>query len=172
MKGILTIKHWQLFALWFTYMCVWMTILNALDLPTTDAFDQFVFVLVPLTAYPFLLGRSLRTQFDVGEHRSLNEVRQFHFYAIVWIVSYTAYYVVRDNVAARSTIGIISILAYFQFAKHPAKMLGLVENKSEPRFWGYLGDIIQMFCWPLFIWSIQPRINRISDKGLKARSIL
>jgi hypothetical protein len=168
MRTILIIRHWQIFIIWLAYMCLWMTILNMLGAQTADVFDQIVFVLVPLTSYPLFLAWGLRTYFNVGTHTSIDEVRQFFFFGLVWAISYASYYIVSDEqMIGRSVIGIVSLYAFFQFAKHPARMIKFIELRREPGFWEYTADVFQILMWPLFIWAIQPRINKIFEKQVK-----
>jgi hypothetical protein len=55
---------------------------------------------------------------------------------------------------------------YFFFALvhliwFPAVVMVAIEHKKQPDFSQYAGTMLQLFFWPLGIWFIQPRLNRI-----------
>ena len=55
---------------------------------------------------------------------------------------------------------IISTVIIFTY---PAKTLKLLETKDEIDINDYFGDIFRLLFWPIGIWTIQPRINKLIE---------
>ncbi|MDW3196841.1 MAG: hypothetical protein R8G66_30980 [Cytophagales bacterium] len=53
--------------------------------------------------------------------------------------------------------------ALFQFFFYPAKALNSNELEKEAGFGDYFGDFFLMLFWPIGIWWIQPRLNKIAE---------
>ncbi|WP_215226769.1 hypothetical protein [Echinicola shivajiensis] len=51
--------------------------------------------------------------------------------------------------------------AMFQFMFYPSKALRTVEQGTEATFGEYLKYVLLMIFWPIGIWWIQPKLNRI-----------
>lgn len=168
MKKILTIRHWQLFFLLFAYWCVLIIILNTTEAQTTNVLDQTLFTLIPITLYPLLLGYSLRKYIAPAGHVMGNDIRQFKFFGMLWVVACAAFTAINaDRTIIQPILGMLSFYAFFRFAKLPARIIKYCELKREPTFWEYIVDVFQMFCWPLCIWWIQPRVNELFERQMK-----
>ena len=46
---------------------------------------------------------------------------------------------------------------------YPAKTIKRLETKGEIDINDYFGDIFRLLFWPIGIWTIQPRINKLID---------
>lgn len=53
--------------------------------------------------------------------------------------------------------------AVFQFFFYPAKALKSIELNKEAGFGDYILDVIFMLFWPIGIWWVQPRLNKIAE---------
>lgn len=169
MKKILTIKHWQVFSLLIGYWCILVMILNTTGAQTTNAFDQILFTLLPITLYPLLLGYSLMKYVSPVGYVMKNDIRQFRIFAIFWIIAFAVFSAINPvRTVIQPIIGMLSLYAFFQFAKLPARILKYGALKREPTFWECIVDVFQMFTWPLCIWWFQPRVNELFEKQMKA----
>jgi hypothetical protein len=68
----------------------------------------------------------------------------------------------------RIIIAIIGVFVLFKFVQFPSRTINSIELKREAGLWEYIADSVQILFWPLCIWWIQPRINRINDEKMKA----
>ena len=53
------------------------------------------------------------------------------------------------------------IFAFFQFMFYPGKVLRTIEQGTEASFSEYFGYFILIIFWPIGIWWIQPKLNKI-----------
>jgi hypothetical protein len=165
MKKILTIRHWQLFFLLAGYWCLLVMILNAIEAETTNSLDQTLFTLIPITLYPLFLGYSLRKYVAPAGHVMVNDIREFKFFGMLWVVSCTAFNAINaDRAIIQPMLGMLSFYAFFRFARLPARIIKYGELKRQPTFWEYVVYVFQMFCWPLCIWWIQPTVNELFER--------
>lgn len=56
------------------------------------------------------------------------------------------------------------MFAMFQFMFYPSKALRTIEQGTEARFGQYFGYFILTILWPIGIWWIQPKLNKIDTK--------
>ena len=172
MKKILTIRHWQLFFILLGYWCVLVIILNTTEAQTTDVLDQTLFTLIPITVYPLFLGYSLRKYVAPAGQVTGTDIRRFRFFGMLWVVTCAAFNAINDDrTIIQPILGLLSFYAFFQFAKLPARIIKYGELKREPTFWEYIADVFQMFCWPLCVWWIQPRVNELFEKQMKRSKV-
>ncbi len=61
------------------------------------------------------------------------------------------------------TSGICLLVMLAVFNSYPAKALNAVEKGTDIDINDYFGDTLALVFWPIGIWFIQPRINRIES---------
>lgn len=88
--------------------------------------------------------------------------------AFVVILSLIVVVIIFDgNYSGDSILGFIwvayFIYALFQFMLYPAKVFKTIEQGIEATFSQYFGYLIMSIFWPIGIWWIQPKLNRISE---------
>jgi hypothetical protein len=60
----------------------------------------------------------------------------------------------------------ITLFVLFKFIQFPSRTIKSIELKREAGLWEYIADSFTILCWPLGIFWIQPRINKINSKNL------
>jgi hypothetical protein len=176
MRLILTLRHWQIFLLLlaFDFAIVGLLNLTPFDLP--EILEDFILAWVPITAYPLLLGLGLKKHIVPAGEKDRN-FRTFIIFFCVWMVLFLGTEVLKsqldfaenrtDMQLPRIIIAIIGLCVPFKFVQFPSQAINSIELKREAGFWEYIADSFQILFWPLCIWWIQPRINRIHDKKMK-----
>lgn len=59
---------------------------------------------------------------------------------------------------------VFNIVAVSIVFSYPARLLVSFESKEEIDINDYFGDIFRFIFWPIGIWNIQPRLNRLLEK--------
>ena len=69
------------------------------------------------------------------------------------------------NYTSKGILGFLWIAylmyAIFQFFSFPAKSLRSIEMGANARIGDYFGYFLLMIFWPIGIWFIQPKLNRV-----------
>lgn len=65
-----------------------------------------------------------------------------------------------DNLALMITVMIYFLLAFLQTVDHLAILLRTAENKETDNY-KQRHEFVLFFIWPIGIWTLQPRINRL-----------
>jgi hypothetical protein len=58
--------------------------------------------------------------------------------------------------------------AFFHVFWFPAVALVSIEKERRPEFGFYFGTFLLLLFWPLGLWFVQPRLNRLAAERLKA----
>lgn len=179
MRRILALRHWQVFLLLIVYDFSIAGLLNLAQFNLPEILENFIFVWMPMTVYPLLLGLGLYKYVAAASEKTVKEFKAFIIFCSIWTVAFFGYEVLRSQIAIDNRhemhlpsfiIGIVSFSAFFKFIQFPSRTINSIELKREAGLWEYVADSFQILCWPLCIWWIQPRINRINDKKVKASS--
>ncbi|HEY5746594.1 MAG TPA: hypothetical protein VIU12_10995 [Chryseolinea sp.] len=174
MRLILTLRHWQIFLLlWaFDFSIVGLLTLTQFDLP--EILWNFIFGWIPLTVYPLLLGLGLHKHVVPAGEKTDRDFKTFIIFLCVWIVFFFGTEVLKSQLdfgehlpdMPLRIVAAISLFVLFKFIQFPSRTINSIELKREAGFWEYIADSFRILCWPLGIWWIQPRINRINDKKM------
>lgn len=176
MRLILTLRHWQILLLLLAYefSLVGLLILTEIELPRIV--EVLVFGYIPITAYPLLLGLGLHRHIPISDLKREKDFKTFIIFSCIWTVTFFATEIFKltllpqDNVTDFQLLSVaiatITLFVLFKFIQFPSWIIKSIELKREAGFWEYVGDSVQILCWPLGIWWIQPRINKISDKKI------
>ncbi|MBV6645062.1 MAG: hypothetical protein KI790_06420 [Cyclobacteriaceae bacterium] len=160
MEFILRLKHWQVFLILLTGSITsnftWEN--NLLFNLALNAFGLIIYFF-----WYFAVGLELTEHLPrrVELPRTLFIVNSF-----VLIVSLLIIVAVYDGYfSTNGLLGFIWIVylmyAMLQFMFYPSKALRTVEQGTEATFGQYLKYVLLTIFWPIGIWWIQPKLNRI-----------
>ena len=176
MKLILTLRHWQIFLLLLAYEfgLVGLLILTKIELP--GIIETLIFGYIPVTVYPLVLGLGFNRYVPTSDLKREKNFKAFIIFGCIWTVIFFAMEVLKlilfsgDNVTDFQLLSVliatITLFVLFKFIQFPSRTIKSIELKREAGFWEYIADSFTILCWPLGIWWIQPRINKISNKNL------
>jgi hypothetical protein len=57
-----------------------------------------------------------------------------------------------------------SFYAFFQFGTFPMRVLKSLELRREVSSGEAIGSTLLLFFWPIGIWFVQPRINKVTEE--------
>jgi len=164
MNFILKLKHWQIFILLFV-----ASIMSNFTWVDHDLFNMafnLSGILLYLTWY-FIIGLELS---EYLPKKIELPTTMFVINGFVLVLSIVVLIMFFDG--SFSSNGIIGFLwvvylmyATVQFFFYPSKILKSIELTKEARFGDYIGYVLLMIFWPIGIWWIQPKLNKlISDR--------
>lgn len=155
---LLKIKHWQVFvflaAINFFSMCYAGNSLLSVYISIS--------LLVGYIGWYALLGNTLCKYLP----RKINyNVTWFLFDVLLIITAFGMVGILSNGYYEVSGLLVIPFIYLFFAVFHlywfPAVLLVSIETKSKPEFSQYAGTMLQLVFWPLGIWFIQPRLNKI-----------
>jgi hypothetical protein len=176
MRLILTLKHWQILLILLTYEfgVVGLLILTNIELPRI--IEALIFGYIPVTTYPLLLGIGLNRYIPTSDLKRERNFKAFKLFGCIWTLIYFGTEVLKpilfsgDNVTGVQSLSIgfatITLFVLFKFIQFPSRTIKSIELKREAGLWEYIADSFTILCWPLGIFWIQPRINKINSKNL------
>ena len=158
---VFKLKHWQAFSLFaFCYLA-------ANQLLSSLLLTGYIIILlvVGFVGWYAILGNTLHQYLPRGVTYSIS---WFLADAFLIIAVYGATLIFFNGNLELSGFEAIPGLYFFFAIGHlfwlPAVSLVAIEQKSVPTFSQYAGTLIQLIIWPLGIWFIQPRLNRIATE--------
>lgn len=177
MRLILTLRHWQILLLLFAFDLAIAGLLTLTQFNLPEMIEAFIFGWIPITVYPLLLGLGLNKHIAPAGEKTDKDFKMFIIFGCIWTVIFFGNEVLKsqldigdnqtDTQAPRAIIATIALFILFKFIQFPSRRINSIELKREAGLWEYVADSFQILCWPLCIWWIQPRINRIIDKKMK-----
>lgn len=151
-------KHWQVFLL-FTLLYLVSKYPFGNQLVTGIL---FLVVLVGYIGWYALLGNTLYKYLPRGTTYNLG---WFLFDTFLLIIGFGAILILLDgNLQINGLAAIPGFYVFFAIGHLfwlPAVALVASEIKKQPEFSQYAGTMLQLFFWPIGIWFIQPRLNRL-----------
>ncbi|MBJ6110479.1 hypothetical protein JAO73_15755 [Hymenobacter sp. BT523] len=157
---LLKAKHWQI----FLAFAIGYFIYTFLQTDPITAGCVFLVLLVLYVGYYAMLGNALSHYLPRKVHHN---VTWFLVDAFVVIIAYAITAIVFDGTWEVSGLATLPIFYLFFAIGHlfwfPAVALVAIETRSEPEFSQYAGTMLQVFFWPIGIWFVQPRLNRIHN---------
>jgi len=192
MNIFLRLKHWQLFGLLigipFIFQIVGMTTVIASQDPTK------MFIIFPpmmilymgiFFGWFYALGVNLNKRLPATVKMSLTKFKWFLIIPAVYIVFFSIFIfgifggifdsgkpnpvVIVDNFGIIFPLHIFSMFCIFYCLYFNAKSLKAVEWQRPITFSDYAGEFFLIWFFPIGIWIIQPRINKIFDETLQAK---
>ena len=163
MKSILELKHWHIF---LTIIAInFLSDINPETLPFVNPFLSLLSILVILL-WPLSLGYEMNHLLPPKMKLSptlfiLNGFIIVSALCLSTVLGQDLSYSGNGLSAIPVFYGIFAILHLFTF---PAKMLKSLELGRVAHFGDYAGDFFLFLFWPIGIWVIQPRVNRIKEK--------
>jgi peptidoglycan/LPS O-acetylase OafA/YrhL len=165
MNFILKLKHWQIFL-----------ILLIGSLTSNFTWEDHEFFNLGLNSFGFIIY--FFWYFAVG--LELTEYlpprielprKLFIINAFVLIISILIIVVVfNEQFSSNGLLGFLWIVylmyAMFQFMFYPSKALRTVEQGEEATFGQYFGYFLLIIFWPIGIWWIQPKLNKIAAEKI------
>jgi glucan phosphoethanolaminetransferase (alkaline phosphatase superfamily) len=151
-------KHWQVFLL-FT-LGYFASAYSTHDFLTFGLIN--VVLLVLYVGWYAVLGNSLHPYLPRGRYYNLS---WFFFDAFLIIATYgVAITFFNGQMQMTGLAALLGFYLFFAIARlfwFPAAVLVSIETRNEPVFRQYASTMLLMFFWPLGVWFIQPRLNRI-----------
>lgn len=181
MEILLRLKHWQVFIPTFGILIVLYVlqvlsdVANFFDLYSLLKVDFVIFSrilalfnvisTVTFVCWAWVLGIKAiekRPYDDFNENLFKSAMAFELFYTIfVYVIIPFITYGVGEIVAY---VGVASFAAGLYVDYVIAKALTSVERDHETRFGNFVGDFFLLLFFPIGVWWIQPRVNRIFDK--------
>jgi hypothetical protein len=184
MYQLLKIKHWQLFSLLFAipflFQMVMMGIVTSSNDPTVFLFSfpfLITYVLGLYFAWFYVLGVNLHKKLPQTVNLSLGRFKFFLFAPVVYAVFLFVFmFVTFSDMSVDSQIDpliFLWILPFHFFAVYcifyclyfVAKSLKSVELQRPVDFNDYAGEFFLIWFYPIGLWFIQPRINKLFDSN-------
>ena len=161
MNIILKIRNWKLFIiLSFAYM------IALISIPGTNTIKLIINVVSSLIVsfWYLTLGDQLNNLLPKQIRRNYNFFIFNCLYIILWSVILIIVFDGKYNFTGYDGIfGIYLAIAIFQIVGFIAKTLKTIELNRIPGIGEFIGDLFLFFLWPIGIWFLQPRINKIAS---------
>lgn len=182
MNSFLTLKHWQLFVLLFVFPFVLLIV--ALSAMLSPGLPVWIFSIAPIVVIIFwilvlcwfyVLGTNLHRKLPYGVSMSLILFKLCLVIPVVYVFSISVFLVsffdeIPSGVAPNPELFVwiyplhlfvmCCILYTFYFN---AKAIKSVESQGPVAFSDFAGDFFLFWFFPIGIWTIQPRINKLFD---------
>jgi hypothetical protein len=182
MKIFLTLKHWQLFILLVGVPFIAEILLIGSVIATRDAAIPFYFFpvimilsVVPFSAWFYSLGTNLFKRVPLTVKMSLTRFKIFLFFEVAYILFFTVFMTgLMSNMPLEGNLNpaiFVLILPLHFFAMFcifyclyfNAKALKAIELKRPVTFGDYAGEFFLLWFFPIGIWILQPRINKLMN---------
>jgi len=184
MTKFLTIKHWQLFGLLMGIPLIFQMISIGSIVSSNDPTAEFKFLPVMMILYLGLflgwfysLGTNLHKKLPKTVNMNLKKFKIFLLIPAVYIVLFSFYmssmfFNVSTGVEPNPAIfGLIfplhlfSMFCIFYCLYFISKELKAVEWQKPVTFSDFAGEFFLIWFFPLGIWIIQPRINKLFENS-------
>ncbi|NML66747.1 hypothetical protein HHL22_16185 [Hymenobacter sp. RP-2-7] len=159
---LLRIKNWQIFLIYIIGSNVGKLLLKQPE------FAEWVFavLLISYVGWYVLVGNTLYRYLPRNATYSMT---WFTVDAFIVVVSYAAFVFIFDgDFESNGLVALPAFYIFFAIAHlfwFPAAALVSIENQKEATFSQYAGTAIQLFFWPIGIWFVQPRLNKLSQQA-------
>jgi hypothetical protein len=160
-------KHWQIFGT-FILIAFLQAMLRTGD-PMASVISYIILTVISI-GWILLLGIGLTKKL---QNKSPHQFLLFISTGIVLIIVASVLRLllalgVIGSEAITTTLTVV-LVAYFILSlailySYPARTLKSLETKKEIDINDYFGDIFRLLFWPIGIWTIQPRINKIANE--------
>ena len=185
MKFLLLLKHWQLFILTLGAPIIMQIVLIVTTITSEDPFSDFatIIFIIPITmilvmiiffGWFYAMGTNLHKKLPESEKMNLTKFKIFLFipliyilaicFFIVFVINYTITNEVTPNFALFGFIipvHLFSMFCIFYCLYFNAKALKAVELQRPVKFGDFAGEFLLIWFYPIGIWIIQPRINKL-----------
>ncbi|TPE44608.1 hypothetical protein [Pontibacter mangrovi] len=163
MKAILKAKHWQIFVI--LMLLSFLSNISIGDSSILEVFFASLF-LIAIISFPIIIGNELYEY--VPEKMKLNYNLFLVNGALVLLIVGIALAFGDGQHYEFSGLAALPIyyvmFAYLHIYAFPVKELKSIELGREVKLGEYAGDVVLMLIWPVGIWFIQPRINKVINE--------
>lgn len=191
MKKFLTLKHWQLFVLLIVipmvlqFITISSVVLN--NDPTVMLFVLPIMIIIMMGTFFgwfYSLGINLHKKLPPTVKMSLTRFKIFLFIPLIYIsiipvVMFDVFYNIFSNeqpdpaiFALIFPVHLFSMFCIFYCLYFNAKALKSVEWQRPVTFSDFAGEFFLIWFFPVGVWIIQPRINRLFEDRTNDDKIL
>lgn len=163
MKLFAKLKHWQIFFFWIV-----STILMAFTMSSRLFFLTFFVYMIMLIGWIFLVGKFYN---KINKKHKIENYKE-NLWFTLWIISIVPYsFYFNEYYHYTSGNPIVLILAStagfyggIKTINFSAKAFSQYEKKKELTFWEYFWNFVLILYMIIGVWTIQPKINKLSKK--------
>lgn len=189
MDRLLRLKHWQLFLLMFGIPFILQFFFAAALAMTPDS--MIVFSIIPIIMLLFIviffgwfyaLGTNLHKMLPESVKMNLTRFKIFLLIPIIYIATICVFmYFMFNNVSTTIEplnmrlfglifglivpIHLFSMFCIFYCLYFNAKALKAVEWQRPVTFGDFAGEFFLLWFYPIGVWIIQPRVNKLFEKN-------
>jgi hypothetical protein len=186
MKKLLTLKHWQLFGLLVIIpMIIQFFIMGYLLTNNNPSIMQITFPFVIIVyiglffGWFYVLGTNLYRKLPPTATMNLTKFKIFLFIPVIYIIFISIFMAgMFSNISTGvpPTPGIFAVIfplhlfamfCIFYCLYFNAKALKTVEWQRPVTFSDFAGEFFLIWFFPIGIWIIQPRINKLFDSSIE-----
>ena len=169
MRAILRAKHWQIVLILMLLSFIGNISIDGLSIFETVLDTLFLIVVI---SFPLILGNELYEY--VPDNVKLNYFLFLVNGVVVLLVVGVAMAFGDGQRYEFSGLEVLPfyyfIFAYLYVYAFPVKELRCIELGRKAKLGEYAGDLVLMLMWPVGIWFIQPRINKvISESDIRVK---
>lgn len=185
MTKLLTLKHWQLFGLLMGLPMLFQFITIGSMFSSNDPTAMFYFFPIMMILFVglffgwfYALGTNLHKKLPATATMNLNKFKIFLFIPVVYMLFICVFIVgmfsnissgVEPNPAIFAVIvplHLFSMFCIFYCLYFNAKALKTVEWQKPVTFSDFAGEFFLIWFFPIGIWIIQPRLNKLFDPAV------
>jgi hypothetical protein len=163
MKAFLKLKNWHLFLLFIIPSYFVKNSLTMILIPTP------MLALYSLWIYSIgIFGHKKRIEFDFKSEKTIYFKISCVIMPICWLITmlnrYHMLYLSPETILLRIInliIGFGFLIAGLYMVFFVSKTLKTIELKSDPKFIHYVLIMLGFVFWPIGIWFIQPKVNKL-----------
>ncbi len=169
---ILKSTHWAIFLgiVLLTFLAEYLTDITASLLLYDFQTDEYRAIRTTLTTlillpYPLFAGFELDDRLAKCEKfERVPRWRPIAFVMIFLTTSFLAIITTERGSLAFFGLGAINIVSFLGVFSFPARRLKSIELRRNAGIWEYTPETFQFLVWPLGVWWLQPRLNKIAAK--------
>ena len=185
MAKFLTLKHWQLFGLLVGIPMIFQFITIGSVVGSNDPIKMFYFFPILMILFIGLffgwfysLGTNLHKKLPQTTTMNLKRFKIFLLIPVIYMISISIFMVgmfsnISTGVQPSSAIFVLivplhlfSMFCIFYCLYFNAKALKTVEWQKPVTFSDFAGEFFLIWFFPIGIWIIQPRINKLFDTNI------
>lgn len=185
-KLFLKIKHWQFFLLFLVLPMILQSIFIEQSFNQDNTYS-LIYALIMLLFLIGFFGWMLTIGFKLNSllPRELKFKTGFYKFSVIFPLGYMFFLYLSMGSLSTNLSGdgnlnpalfpiifvlhLFTMFCIFYILRLSAKILKTFENQEKTSFGGYAGEFFLMWFFPLGIWIIQPRVNKIYEKYLKTK---
>jgi hypothetical protein len=169
MKIFLKFKHWQLFLIWIFTEIVFITTVNTPIWILTTGLFGFAFI-----GWIYSIGKVIN---NLNEKNRINNYKEDFWFTLffVSVIPYGYFYrnletIGSNNILLNLGVGLLQFISMVKSVNFSAKVLKQYETKRNLKFSEYFNEFFLIGFMIIGIWVIQPKVNKIVDKKVKAHT--